>query len=325
MPHHRSQPDWTGLYALAASQHGTIKVEQAAAYGLRRSTMYAIAEAQRWERAAPGVFVLPGVVDTPLRRLATVLVRVGQPAAVTGWTAAWIHGLKPVPPTTASLLLPKTRRAPALPKVSARHTRRWSTDHLTTRNGLTVTTIPRMLCDLAASTSVNALRPLFIDARQQRLTTLEELSSVATDLEHAPGIGRIRLLLRQLDEAVCDSELEWLWREELLAAGMCPDRHPVRVPIAGGQLVQVDIPFTQFKVGLETDGRGTHSHRQALDNDALRHNGLIRSEWIVFRATWTHLHSGTGEILSAVRSALVARGWHPMIDYLISSSFSRTA
>jgi hypothetical protein len=307
----RSDPQWARLYALSARQHGLATLRQADSSGLPESTLRLIGGRQGWEWPAAGVFALPGSIDTPRRRLTAILLRVGQPAALTGWTAAWLHGLTSSLTSMTSLLLPEGRRAPALPRVSTRRTRRWMDNHTTEVDDLTVVTVPRMLCDLAATVRLEALRPLLIDARQRGLTTHQAVRGTAAHLGNAKGTARIRELLRQLDPTVCDSELEWLWRELLVDVGMRPDAEPLTLELPGARHVQVDIPFAEFKVGLETDGFGSHGHRAALDRDALRHNALMQTDWVVFRATWEHLRSGAEEILSAVRSALVSRGWTP--------------
>ena len=165
-----------------------------------------------------------------------------------------------------------------------------------------------MLCDLGQESTVDALRPLFIDARRRRLADVASVARTVSELGRAPGTAAVRELLRSLTAGVGDSELEWRWRRVLERHGLHPDDAPVYVAVSGGRLVQVDIPFAAYKVGLETDSQGFHADRASLDADALRHNGLMVSGWTVLRATWSHLTS-PDEIIAALVQALRSRGW----------------
>lgn len=301
--------DWGDLHRLAAVQQGLVTLDQARACGFPRQTLREIAQKQGWTSPLPGVLALPGSADTPHRRVAAILLHVGQPAAVTGWTAAWLHGLRTARPTVTEVLLPAGRRAPSLAMVQARRTRHWSERHLTQRSGITVVEIPRMLCDLASRANENALRPLLIDARQQGLTTLDEVAAVTAELANAPGTALVRALVTALRPATADSELEWRWRRRLQEAGLHPDAGPCVIVFGNGRRMQIDIPFLKYQVGLETDSFGFHADRTSLDTDALRHNGAMTEGWLVLRATWTHLGRDSGEVVAALRSALVQRGW----------------
>lgn len=300
---------WERLTELTRQQYGIVSTRQAEDAGLPGRTLRSTAARQGWERSHRGVYAPVGAFDTPEGRLAAAVLAVGPPVLVAGWSAAWLHGLVPVPPTKPELVVPHQRRTTALPGIVVRRSRTLVVaDGFAYRN-LPVTTAVRTICDLAAVTGEEALRSLLIDARQRRLLDLAELAERLSTLGTAKGTRQARRLVAELDRVHCDSVLERKLRDKLAGVpGLpAPAPHPVAVDVGHGRVLHVDIAWPTQRVGIEVDGFGSHSDRKSLEVDVMRHNALARVRWQAYRASWPQLGAGFPQLVADVLDALSGR------------------
>lgn len=295
---------WPIISDLAAQQYGRVSARQLHAAGMDDSTLSRTAAKQGWQRPLRGVCAPVGAFAVPEGRLAEALLAVGPPALVGGWSAAWLWGLVRTAPTIPELVVPHQRRLNREGIVIRRSRTLVPADGVF-RAGLPVSTVVRLLCDLAALTDDDALRALLIDARQRRLVDLADVAARAAGMGTAAGMASLRERLAELDREYCDSVMEHRLRARLAKVVGLPPPAPGPFPVqTPDRLLHVDIAWPDRRVGIEVDGFGSHSQRASLEIDARRHNALQLAGWRVLRATWPHVGPEFPALLAPLRALL---------------------
>ncbi len=251
------------------------------------------------ERPFRGVGVLAGADDPALTRARAALEAVPREALVTGWSAAHLHGLVDAAPTTVHLLMPhgaSVTRRPGL-RLSETSALPEPVQH---RHGIPLVPVARMLADLAATTTHDALLDLAVDARFARCLGRGDLDREVATRRRFPGRRRLRELAELLRDDTSDSGFEHTARARLTELGMAPDpgQHVVRL---AGRDRRIDLPYATHRVGIECLGLVAHSGRNAFDADADRRNDFAEDgSWLILELTWTTFH----------------RQWEPFVDRL---------
>jgi hypothetical protein len=221
--------------------------------------------------------------------------------ALTGWSALWLYGLVDTLQSTVELTTNHARRAPELERVGVRRSRTLSAVDVTQVDGLPVVTVARLFCDVAGSVKQSALRGFLLDARQRRLVTSSEIRTALERAGNIKAARMLRMLLEELSHENADSVFEHRMRRRLMEDGFHPDPGQAEVPIEGGRILHVDIPFSNEKVGIECHGLGFHADRKALETDAKRQSELNLTDWIIVIATWRDLEEGWPELRERLR------------------------
>lgn len=299
---------WQEIERLARQQHGLFTLQQAAILGLSGQTMTWHVDNRGLTRVHRGVFALPGSAETPMRRAKAAVLATGGPVLVSGFSAAHLLGLWSAAPSEVHILVPSSRKGPALRRVSSvRCSLLEAADHAEVR-GIPVTSPALTVLTVARTAELDVVRGMVIDARQRRVLRLDDLRQRVDRMGQAPGSAKVRRVLRELDEERPDSVFEQLVRRRLRQEGLAPDPQPCPVRLRSGRVLHVDIAWSAARVGLECDGFGSHSERAALDTDALRHNGLADVDWRVRRVTWTTFRRHWPELIAQLRRLLITAG-----------------
>jgi very-short-patch-repair endonuclease len=135
----------------------------------------------------------------------------------------------------------------------------------------------------------------------------------ATDIDRRPkefpkryGNGRLRRLRELLGDGAA-AKSERLLKELLRSAGISDWRPNVRVPLGGGESVEIDAAFPVLKIGIEIDGWAYHSDVERFRGDRRKQNALVARGWIILRFTWSDLTERPEYVLAAVRRVLASR------------------
>lgn len=172
--------------------------------------------------------------------------------------------------------------------------------------GLPVTTMARTVFDLAAVLPTAMLRDVTLDALQRELVTVSELQALTGELIRPPGIGKVRLILRELERERPESALDNGTRHLLrpYGSGLHPRPFPFRCP--DGVIIHLDIAIPWAWFAIECDGFAFHSDREAFRTDRLRWSQAQRGGW---RITWVdhhRLHNDPDSIIEEVQEVLAA-------------------
>lgn len=261
---------------LATMQHGVVAVDQCHAVGMTPRQVQHRVEAGRWTALHVGVYAIGHATLSPHGRyLAAVLAR-GPNAAASHRTAASLHRLQPHHAGAPHVLSPVKHR----PRTGIEgHWTRWlPVEHVTARQGVPVTTLPRTLIDLA-----DLATP---DEFEEALRAAERLHGFdRTQLKPIHGRRGTRLIRQDRDFA--RGKLVEQFRRFVRAAGLSAPEY--EVPF--GQY-ELDALWRDARVAVEIDDYSTHLNRDAFDRDRVRDRVVAAAGLTPVRVTSTDLGPG---------------------------------
>jgi hypothetical protein len=275
---------------LAASQHGVVSSLQAAALGVRPSTL------QSWRRRGriwpmfPGSFAVAGVPLTWRSHLAAVtLARDGRSVVVSHRAAARLHGLDGVHGAWKEITIDmNTRFRPA--GFVVHRTDTLVPDDVVHLDGIRVTSVARTLADLGAVVDDDTVwkavdHALRLGVRARWLT--EVLRRV--ERPGPSGTGSLRRVLeRQRDLGRTDSWFETLVLDQLRRHPAIPDVVP-QYPLHrddGSLVAVVDAAIPSARVAVEAHSRRFHDGHRAGVLDAERQYRIELLGWRVVFVTF---------------------------------------
>ena len=298
------------MLALASVQRGAFTRLQVLGHGGDGAVIRRRCASGRWERAAPGVYVLGGLPPDDERRLWVAFLAVGEDAVVSHECAAERQRLGPVP-TGRLVFTTHHGDHHRLPGVVVHQLRDVLPHHVLPFRGLPTTTVPRTIVDLAAVSGVERLSRVVENAVNDKLTTEGAISVVLGEVARPGkwGAGRLATVLarRAPGEPVPDTVLERMLLGALRRARL-PEPvpqfpHPGRQPGRG----RVDFAYPDARLILEADGRRWHQRIADLKRDRARDNEAARAGWLTMRFMWEELESDPDDVGRAVAETLAHR------------------
>lgn len=288
---------------LFRDQDGLITSKQARAVGFSASAIGRRLATREWVVAAPRVYRLGAVAETPRSRVRAAAL--SADAVLVGRTALWWWYLSEELPREIELAVGPRRRPDPRPGVRWRH-RALPADDVVTVDGVRVTKRALTLLDAVADLDLVAGATLLDRALLTGRVGLEELRVVHTRTTPRRGAPRVRLLLglaaggaRSRAERVAISTD----RAEKITGWVA--NLEVRLPHYGPALL--DLAFPELGIVVEIDGWAYHRDLRAFLRDARRQNGLAAAGWIVIRTNWYELHEDPRAFLNALCAALARR------------------
>lgn len=302
---------WQAVTQRAEQQHGLIERRQAAAYGLRPSTLNERADREGWTRVHPGVLALPGSVDSAHRRVMAAVLAMQNDAWATGWTAAFLWGLVDRLRVPLTVLVPHGHRAAALQGVKTVRSRNVEEEDLAVQAGIPTVRPARLIVDLAPISPLSDLRGLAIDARQKGLLDDEHLwrlwERFGASLRHT-RLGPVAKEMVARDEQSDSAFERWVRSAFRQAALPSPFPEPYPVTANGRVIARIDIAWPRWKVGVECDGYRYHAERRQLDRDTERQNRLVAAGWTIIRLTWSQMRHDSAGAVRLVHKILADAG-----------------
>jgi hypothetical protein len=284
---------------IAARQHGLVSRVQLLEAGIPAQTIDRRVANGRLRVLHRGVYQV-GPVAAPRGREMAAVLACGGNAAVSHFTAAWVHGVRP-------------RRGPSEPVhviLTAGHCgvragirayrRRIEGDEIVVIDRLPVTTPARMLLDLAPLLGRRQLEKLFATAERTGIVTRDAVRSLLLRYPLARGGARLReLVMPEAEFAFTRSRGEEVVVAMVAGAGL-------PAPIINGYVLgfEVDLHWPDYRFILEFDGYAFHSGRAEFDGDRSRDRVLQNGGWQVLRVTWRHLRHERDAVLVAIAKAL---------------------
>jgi predicted transcriptional regulator of viral defense system len=142
-------PDLDALYAIAEPKEGYFTASAAKAAGYSRSLLAHHVKTGMLERVEHGIYRLRRYPESPRADLIVAELRAGPFAAISHESALGVYGFSDVLPSEVHVTVQRTasRRRSGV----RFHTSRMEAQDVTTRDGLTVTTVERTIADVARS------------------------------------------------------------------------------------------------------------------------------------------------------------------------------
>lgn len=249
---HREEMDGRSL---PEHLHGVVGRVELLESGLTPKRLQTLRAEGLAERVSRTTYVLAGSSDGPLRRHAVAQERVGEPAAFTGRSAAWLHGLVDRPPGRPQLVVPLQRRPlQGTSDAQVIRTQRWELVRMRNSGGLRLAAVEWALLDLARMLSDRELAEALATADALRLTTVERVRSLLERRGRFPGCARLRRVVEAMTRETSHSRTEGRARRRLAELGFPAYPRPFPIRRDGRILAGVDIAFPHDCYGVEVDG-----------------------------------------------------------------------
>lgn len=299
---------------IAARQYGLFSRAQVLALGPDNHLIHRRLAAQRWLHLEPGVYSLPGWPDSWRRRLWCAYLDVGPPAGTSHEAAAALHGLLYFPAGPVHLLVPHGAHHRGPRPNYVHQSRDLKPDHLTTVDGLPVTTIARTFCDLAATARRGRLTRALDDAHLTRRCPIPTVLQLATDLSRPgkAGLGWLTTTLadRGPGQAVPESALERRLVAVLRKGGFNNLKLQHGFPWRPDAPNRVDVLLND-RIIVEADSRRWHGRVDSMAEDRRRDRDAQNHGYPVYRFLYEEVKHEPDQIVETLRSAVAALSRDP--------------
>jgi very-short-patch-repair endonuclease len=283
---------------IARRQDNVITLAQLLEAGLGQRAVRHRVHAGTIQRMHRGVFLLGAAPPTRMARARAAAMACGEGAVVSHRSAAELLGL--LPETDRALDVTVVGRNPGFhPGIRLHRPRGLASHEITSIRGIPVTTVARIIADLAATEPAREVEHAFQEALYRRIVTAAAVAGVVHRQPRRRGAPVIRALLDNPALTRSDRERALL---KLLAQAQLPK--PLTNIRLHGYLV--DAYWPQQRLVLEFDGWQAHGHRRAFDRDRKRDQIMLANGLRAMRVTDRHLvHE---PVALAARIAMALRG-----------------
>jgi very-short-patch-repair endonuclease len=281
---------------VAGRQDNVITREQLVAAGLGRGAIAHRLRVGWMRRLYHAVFLIGPAPPSRIARARAAAMSCGAGAVVSHRTAAELFGL--LGPGSADVDVtvvarnPKSREGIRFHRVAG-----FGPGEVSKMRGISVTTVARIIADLAATESAKEVERAWQEALYRRIVTPGAVAAVLARAPRRKGGPVIRALLD--DPTMTRSERERALLK-LLAQAQLPK--PLTNVRLHGYLV--DVYWPEQRLVLEFDGWQAHGHRGAFDRDRKRDQVMLANGVRAMRVTDRHLVHEPVALAARVAQAL---------------------
>jgi very-short-patch-repair endonuclease len=174
-------------------------------------------------------------------------------------------------------------------------------DERTVHDGIPITTVPRTLLDLAATSDQRQLERAINEAEINRLWDELSLHDLLHRYPRRPGTANARAALHKRSEGATHtkSDLEELFIAFADEAGL--PRPETNVYLEG---IEVDCVWRSERVVIEVDSWEFHRTRAAFERDREKSRVLQAAGWRCVPVTYLQLANASGEVARDLRRLL---------------------
>jgi predicted transcriptional regulator of viral defense system len=300
--------DLANLIIEQAKQNGgTITVAEVQALGATRQWVARKVQQGWLERRGNGVLGLPGGNPEWHATLAAACHRLG--GVVSHESAAELHGMTGLRRGLLIVSVP-VRRSNRHDGVDVRQKTDLSPDQVTTRDGLPVTVVARVVIDLASQLGVRRLSRLIDSSVAQGLVTYDAIVDLFGRLGRRgkPGTQRMRMVMeaRGAGLDIDPTELEHRLLGLIDRAGLPAPTTEFKAPWLAPANGRVDLAYESRCLVIEADSRRWHMLADAFLIDRERDNLAQLAGWRVLRFTWWDIENRPQYVVSTIRKGLSA-------------------
>jgi very-short-patch-repair endonuclease len=292
------------IAAVAAGQHGLIRVEQLHALGLSSGAIEHRVRAGRLHPIHRGVYAVGHSHLTSEGRWLAAVYAAWPDAVLSHRSAAGLWHVE-IPAFELAEITTSTGRRPGRGILA--HEGRLSPAETTHRSGIPVTAPLRTVIDLAAVAGRRDARRAYRVFETRRLITAEALNAAVTARPRRRGNAALRAILLDAGygKGITRSEMEARFNA-FLRRHRLPKPQRNALVSAGPIELEVDFVWRDARVIAELDGRTFHDTASAFERDRERDRALAVHGWRVIRITWRQLHDDAPQLARDLR-ALLAR------------------
>lgn len=291
---------------LATAQRGLVTRPQLVALGLSGRVVDDWISRGRLHALHRGVYAVGHRALAPAGAWLGAVLACGPGAALSHRSAAAHWDLRPAATARVDVSVPRTSGRTGRRGIVLHRSATLERGHVTTHEGIPVTTVARTLVDLAEVVPPRALERAVDQAEVVRRLDATALEAVIEAHPRRTGCRRVQALLDSylLDVGLTRSELEELLLRICARAGL--PRPGVNRRVAG---LEVDFVWPVERLVVEADSRRYHATRRAFERDRERDAVLVLHGYRVVRFTERRLTSdseGVARVLAALLRASVS-------------------
>jgi hypothetical protein len=294
--------------ALATRQHGVFAVWQLPSIGLTENAVRKRCRAGRLARVYRGVYALmpASLLSREGRWLAAVLA-CGPEAALSHRSAAHLHALRATSRHGVDVIVPRGRER-RYAGIDVHQSTHLTPGDLTTVSSIPVTTVARMILDLAAVVEQRAIERVIGEAVDRDKFDLWAITDQLKRNPRHPGAPTLRAALGPDRAGLTDSGLEELFVAVWWPTGLPrPQTRFYIDPGDGGLLIRANFAWPEAKFDLETDGGRYHASDRRRQSDYRRDQRLKRALWEVLRVGDDQLTGEPDDVVGVVWELLARR------------------
>lgn len=288
-------------YSIARRQGGVVTSRQVLELGFSRPQVdYRLGNGSWRPVVGLGYRLLPPIDSRDHLRSAVSLL---PQAVVCRESAAGLHGLTGVVEQTPAVAV-HSRTTNRFPGVSVHRCHDLSPEHICLVDELRVTTVARTIVDLAIDLTSKHLLWVADRAIDDRKTSAEEISRVASAVARRgkPGTARARQLIDDLDAGGRVSPLEQRGRALLSKIEGMPERVS-EFPLPWAPHRRFDDAYPTIRLAIEWDSYRFHGQRDSFEADRGRDQDAIANGWRVLRFTWRDVTETSDAVIEILRAA----------------------
>jgi len=290
---------------LALGQHGVVSRAQLLELGFEPGAIGRRLRAGRLHQVHRGVYAVGHRVLSREARWMAAVLACGTGAVLSHRSAAALWGMLNPGSHAIEVTTPRKRRSRG---AIHRHFSVLPADEVTTERGIPVTTVPRTLFDLAATSTADVVEHALRESEYRRLHDRLSLPDLLARYPRRRGAPTVREALRRRRDLPAGRARSWLELEFLpfLRRNGLP-RPQLNVWLeVGGRRIQVDCLWPGDVI-VELDGFAAHGTRVAFREDRARDRRLRVAGYGVIRVAAEQLEDEPDEIAADLR-ALIATG-----------------
>jgi Transcriptional regulator, AbiEi antitoxin/Protein of unknown function (DUF559) len=298
----------TQLAGLAARQHGVFGLSQLRQLGITDDAVRKRVVRGRLDRIHRGVYALtPRSLLTGKGLWMAAVLACGPWAALSHRSAAHLYGLRPTTRAGIDVIVPRA----AMRRYDGVDVHRSVTlaDHdVTTVDSIPVTTLARMILDLAAVVDQRSVERVIGEAVDRGMFDLWAVNDQLKRNPKHPGTPRVRAALGPDRAGLTDSDLEELFVAIWWPTGLPrPQTRFYIDPGDGGLLIRADFAWPAARFDLEIDGGRYHAPEHHRRRDYRRDQRLKRAKWEVLRVGDDQLNGEPDGVVAIVWELLAPR------------------
>jgi hypothetical protein len=288
------------IRALAEAQHGVVSTRQLLKLGIGEDAVRS-----RWEGGIlvplfQGVFALGHQLLVREGRWMAAVLACGPGAVLSHGSAMELWGMRGSRGRAEVL-----RRSGGVhrrrPEIRLHQTRRLPEDHVTSEDGIPVTTIERTLLDMTGRLDVKQLERALVAADRSGRVRWSELQRMVARGRGRRGIGRLRRVAMEVDPRAVDAKSSL----EVDFLALCREFGlPMPQVNVFAEEYLVDFLWPAQRIVVETDSYSYHGDRPAFERDHERTVALTAAGYEVHRATHRMLAWNPDPFLDLIRHSL---------------------
>jgi very-short-patch-repair endonuclease len=290
---------------LAEGQHGVVSRGQLIGLGLGEGAVEHRVAVGRLHRVGKGVYAVGHRCLSREGRWLAAVLSSGPGAVLSYRSAAALWGIRD--PVTGPIDVTLSSKSTSSPHIR-RHHSALPDDEVTVCEGIPVTTVPRTVFDLAATSSVDRVENAIRQAEYQRLYDRLSLVDMVERYPGRRGVRRLRAALARIETLPpgrARSPLEERFLPFLRRHDLPQPRLNAWITV-GEKRFQVDCHWPDTPHVVELDSWEAHGTRSSFREDRARDRTLTTAGYSVTRISWAQLDDEPEAVASDLRALLSA-------------------